>query len=130
MDLLLISDENKSDYVYSKDLNRFMCNKTKNIKKKMCEKKAQLALKIISNNYLFLLKFMLILSVFRKESKAVIKIMAYTQKHIKHIFLAVLPTKLFVLIITSVKKLLFTEEKWLFIGSLKQFVMSMIIVKK
>ena len=29
MDLLLISDENKSHYVYIKDFNRFMCNKTK-----------------------------------------------------------------------------------------------------
>ena len=30
MDLLLISDENKSHYVYIKDFDRFMCNKTKN----------------------------------------------------------------------------------------------------
>ena len=30
MDLLLITDENKSHYVYIKDFNRFMCNKTKN----------------------------------------------------------------------------------------------------
>ena len=29
MDLLLISNENKSRYVYIKDFNRFMCNKTK-----------------------------------------------------------------------------------------------------
>ena len=29
MDLLLITDENKSHYVYIKDFNRFMCNKTK-----------------------------------------------------------------------------------------------------
>ena len=29
MDLLLISDENKSHYVYIKEFNRFMCNKTK-----------------------------------------------------------------------------------------------------
>ena len=29
MDLLLISDKNKSHYVYIKDFNRFMCNKTK-----------------------------------------------------------------------------------------------------
>ena len=34
MDLLLIADENKSHYVYIKDLNRFMCNKTKNKNKK------------------------------------------------------------------------------------------------
>ena len=34
MDLLLISNENKSHYVYVKDFNRFMCNKTKNKNKK------------------------------------------------------------------------------------------------
>ena len=37
--------------------------------------------------------------------------MALTQKNIKHIFLAVSLTKLFVLIINLVKMLLFTEEK-------------------
>ena len=30
VDLLLISNGNKSQYVYIKDFNRFMCNKTKN----------------------------------------------------------------------------------------------------
>ena len=34
MDLLLISDKNKSHYVYTKDFDRFMCNKTKNKNKK------------------------------------------------------------------------------------------------
>ena len=34
MDLLLITDENRSHYVYIKDFNRFMCNKTRNINKK------------------------------------------------------------------------------------------------
>ena len=34
MDLLLITDENKSHYVYIKDFNRFMSNKTKNKNKK------------------------------------------------------------------------------------------------
>ena len=29
MDFLLISNENKSHYVYIKDFNRFICNKTK-----------------------------------------------------------------------------------------------------
>ena len=29
VDLLLITDENKSHYVYIKDFNRLMCNKTK-----------------------------------------------------------------------------------------------------
>ena len=34
MDLLMISNENKSHYVYIKYFNRFMCNKTKNKNKK------------------------------------------------------------------------------------------------
>ena len=34
MDLLLIADENESHYVYIKDFNRFMCNKTKHKNKK------------------------------------------------------------------------------------------------
>ena len=34
MDLLLISDKNKPHYVYIKDFNRFMCNKTKHKTKK------------------------------------------------------------------------------------------------
>ena len=34
MDSLLISDENKSHYVYIKDFNRLMCNKTTNKNKK------------------------------------------------------------------------------------------------
>ena len=34
MDLLLITDENKSHYVYTKDFNRFMDNKTKSNNKK------------------------------------------------------------------------------------------------
>ena len=37
MDLLLISDENKCHYVYIKDFNRFMFNKTKNKKKYFCK---------------------------------------------------------------------------------------------
>ena len=34
IDLLMITDKNKSHYVYIKDFNRFMCNKTKNRNKK------------------------------------------------------------------------------------------------
>ena len=34
MDSLLITDENKSHYVYIKDFNRFMCTKTRNKNKK------------------------------------------------------------------------------------------------
>ena len=34
MDLLMITKENKSHYVYIKDFSRFVCNKTKNKNKK------------------------------------------------------------------------------------------------
>ena len=38
MDLLLITDEYKLHYVYRKDFNRFMCNKTKcETKKHFCK---------------------------------------------------------------------------------------------
>ena len=37
MNLLLISDENKSPYAYIKDFNIFMCNKTKNKNKYFCK---------------------------------------------------------------------------------------------
>ena len=57
-------------------------------------------------------------------------IMAHTRTNIKHIFLAVLLTNLFVLIINLEKELFFTEEKMLFTDLLKQFLKSMIIVKK
>ena len=30
MNLLMLTDENKWQYIYIKDFNRFMCNKTKN----------------------------------------------------------------------------------------------------
>ena len=37
MDLLMMTEQNKSRYVYIKDFNRFMCNKTKkNKNKKHC----------------------------------------------------------------------------------------------
>ena len=89
-----VSDQ-KSHYVYIKDVNRFMCNKTKNKNKKyFCKcclqcfssekvliehkenseiingkqsvklKSGSISFKIVSNNYLFLLKFMPILNVF------------------------------------------------------------------
>ena len=38
MDLLLIADKSKSHYVYIKDFNIFMCNKTKNKNKKYFRK--------------------------------------------------------------------------------------------
>ena len=56
--------------------------------------------------------------------------MAHKQKNIKIIFLAVLVTKLFVLIINLARELFFTKQKMLFADLLKQFLESMITVKK
>ena len=56
--------------------------------------------------------------------------MAHTQKNIKITFLVALLTKLFVLIINLVKMLLCTEEKILLTNLLKQFLKSIIIVRK
>ena len=95
MDLLLISNEFKSNYVNIKNFDRFMLSKTKNKGKKyFCKnclqcfnsekilidhkedclvingkqsvklEKGFISFKIILNKYLFLLKFMQILSVF------------------------------------------------------------------
>ena len=37
-EIVLITDENKSHYVYNKDFNRFMCNDTKcKLKKRFCK---------------------------------------------------------------------------------------------
>ena len=74
---------------------------------------------------------MLILNVIWKELEVVIKItILHTLKNIKHVFLAVLLTKLFVLMIDSASQLFFTKEKMRFIESLKQFLKSMITAKK
>ena len=54
----------------------------------------------------------------------------HTMKNIKIKFFVVFLTKLFVLIINLAKKLFFTEKKMQFIDSLKQFLKSIIIVKK
>ena len=67
--------------------------------------------------------------ILKKVESRVVKKMAHTLKIIKIIFLVVLLTKLFLLIINSVKKLFFTEEKMLPTDLLKQFLKSVIIVK-
>ena len=72
---------------------------------------------------------MLILSVFLKKlSVILLKIIVHTQKNINHILLVALLTKLFALIINSVKKLFFTEEKMLFTNLLKPFLVSILIL--
>ena len=52
------------------------------------------------------------------------------KKNLKIIFLAVLLIKLFVLIINLARAFLFTEEEMMLTDLLKQFLKSMIIVKK
>ena len=163
MDLFLISNENRSHYVYIKDFNRFICNKTKNKNKKyFCKcslqcfssekvlienkencltingkqsiklKSDSISFKNYSKQLSVPFKISADFECLLKESKVVIKIMVDTQKNIKIIFFAVFSMQdvLFVLIIGSVKKLFFTEEKMLFTGSYKQFLKSMTIAKK
>ena len=55
--------------------------------------------------------------------------MAPTLKNIKILFLAFLLIKLFVLIISLARELLFTEEKMMLTDLLRQFLKSMIVVK-
>ena len=85
-----------------------------------------MSLKIISNKNQPHLKFMLILSVIER----VLKFMkVLTQKSINNTFLAVLLTKLFVLMIGLVSQLLFLGVKMLLMNLLKQFLRSMSTVK-
>ena len=160
MDLILIFKENKSHYVYIKDFNRFMFNKTKNKNKKcfcrcclqcfssenvLTEHKENF-LVINGKQNVKLGKGLIGFKNYSKQlpapfktyadfecilrliSSKVIK-MALTQKNIKHIFLAVSLTKLFVLIINLVKMLLFTEEKMPLTSLLKQFLKNLKILK-
>ena len=57
-------------------------------------------------------------------------IILHALKNIKKVFHRVLLTKLFVLVITLVNQLFFTDEKMQLIDLLKQFLKSMIIAKK
>ena len=144
MDLLLITDENKSHYVYIKDFNRFMCNKTKNNNKKdFCKyclqcfssEKAFIkhkgnCLKINGNQTVKLRsglsKFKSYFkqlavsfriygdfeSLFKRVQSNDKKIIIFhTLKNVKNEFLAVLLTKLFLLMIDLASQLFFTEEE-------------------
>ena len=161
MELLLISNENKSHYVHIKDFNRFMCNKTDNNNKKYFFKfclqcfSSKKVLMEYKENCLTIngkrnVKFKsnsISFKFFFKQLPVPLKIYAdfecllkgvksshknngsYTEK-IKMIFLVVLLTNLFVLIINLARKLSFRNKKMLFIDSLNLFLKSMIIVKK
>ena len=82
----------------------------------------QLNLKIISNNKLYHLKFVDFESILKWIKRNNRKIILHIMKKIKIIFLAVLLTKLFVLMINLASQLSFTEEKMQSINLLKQFL--------
>ena len=161
MDLLMITDESKSHYVYIKDFNRIMCNKTKSKNKKLfCKyylqcfsservrvEHTEICLEIngkqtvklrsgsikFKNHFKQLAVTLKIYDDFESFLKAVTdsdkKIMLHALKNIRHIFLAVLLAKLFVLMINLVNQLFFTRKKMQSIDLLKQILKSMIIVK-
>ena len=161
MDLLSISNESKSYYVYIKDFIRFMCNKTKSKNKNYfckcclpcfsCEKiliehkkiclvvNCKQTVKLKSGSVRLKSYFQQLAVPFEiyadfecllKGVQSSKKIIVHTLKNIKIIFLVVLLVKLFVLIIKSVKKMCFLGERMQFIDSLKQFMKSIIILKK
>ena len=135
MDLLIISDKIKSHYLYIKDFNKFMFNKTKNkyclqcfSSERIWEQHKEIYLeinhkqtvklkvvllnsKIIPDKYQLHLKFMLILTVFQKVLKTIAKQVVLIQKNIKITFLAVLLINLFVLIMNLASQLFFTGVK-------------------
>ena len=76
----------------------------------------------------YLKQFHVPFKIYADLSVILLKLTVHKQKNINHIFLVVLLTKLFVLIINSVKKLLFTEEKMLFTNLFKQFLGNIVIV--
>ena len=142
IDLLLITDENNSHYVYIRDFNKFMWNKTRCRNKKpfflyclqyfsservlvehkeICFKiSGKQSAKIRSGSIKFknhfkqlAVPFMIYAdfeSVLKRSEGSDKKIVLHTRKNISHIFLAVLLTKLFVLMINLVNQLLFTGE--------------------
>ena len=150
IDLLLISKELKSHYVYIKDFDRFMFSETKNKSKKyfckncfQCFSSEEILIdhrEDCESGYISFKNYF-------KQTLVLFKIYAdfecifqkvycdiehnstslYT-KNIKIIFLVVLLIKLCVLIIDLVKKLICTEEKMLLINLFKQFLMSITIV--
>ena len=156
--LLFITDENKSHYVYINDLNRFMCNKIKDKNKKFFCKyclqcfssekvliehketclKINVKLKSVSTGFKNHFKQLAVPFKIYADFESLLKrvraidkiIMLHRLKNIKIIFFAVLLTKLFVLMINLASQLFFTEEKMQSINLLKQLLKSMIIAKK
>ena len=139
MNLLLISNENKSHYVYIKDFNRFMYNKTKSKNKKnFCKyclqyfssgkilKKTISCFKQLAVPFKIYADFEYLLKGVKISNK---KNSSHTEKYQDHIPCS-FAYKLFVLTINSVKELFIAEERMQFIYSLKPFMKNSIIVKK
>ena len=162
MDLLLISDENKSHYVYIKDFNRFMCNKTKNKNKKyfckcclqcfnsekvLIEHKencliinGKQSVKLKSGSISFRYYFKQLPASFKiyADFECILKEVknsdknngSYTEKHQDHVPCSFAYKVVCIDNKYSKKVVLYRGKKMLFIGSLNQFLKSMIIVKK
>ena len=158
MDLLLVTDGDKSYYVYIKDFERFMFYKTKNENKKYFGKSClqcfisknaltehkEICLNINGAQYLRLEKETIDFKKYFKQIPVLFKIYAdfecnlrvlkvmkvFTQKNIKITLPAVLLTNLFVLMINLPGQQLFLEVKTLLLNLLKQFLKSLNTVKK
>ena len=158
MDLLLLIEDDKSHYVYIKDFNRFMFHKTKNKNKKwfcrsclqcfssenMLIKHKEDCLSINGVQSVKVEKGTIEFENYFKQLPVPFKIYAdfecnlrdveiyegFYTKNIMIMFLVVLLTRLFVLMINLVNRLLFIEVKMLLINLLKQFLRSISIVKK
>ena len=158
MDLLLVTDGDKSYYVYIKDFERFMFYKTKNENKKyFCKSCLQcfisknaltehkeICLNINGAQYLRLEKETIDFKKYFKQIPVLFKIYAdfecnlrvlkvmkvFTQKNIKITLPAVLLTNLFVLMINLPGQQLFLEVETLLLNLLKQFLKSLNTVKK
>ena len=157
MDLLLLVDDDKSHYVYIKVFNTFMFRKTKNKNKKwfcksclQCFSKENVLIKykkdclsINGKQSVQLEEGIIEFQNYCKQIPVPFKIYAHFEcnlesvgryegsctKNIMIMFLVVLLTKLFVLMINLVNQLLFIEVKMMFMNLLKQFLKSISIVK-
>ena len=157
MDLLLLTDDDKSHYVYIKDFDRFMFHKTKNKNKKwFCSclqhfssedvliKHKENCLSINGKQSAKLEKGIIEFENYFKQIPVPFKIYANFQcnlrgvecytgsytKNIKITFLVVLLIKLFVLMIGLLSQLLFIEVKMPLMNLLKQFLRSINIAEK
>ena len=158
MDLLLLIDDDKSHYIYINDFNTFIFHKTKNKNRKwFCRsclqcfsseivliKHKQDCLSISGKQSVNLEKGIIEFENYFKQLPVPFKIYAdfecnlrhveiyegsYT-KHIMNMFLVVMLTRLFVLMIDLVSQLLLLEVKMLLMNLLKQFLKNISTEKK